>query len=67
MTRRERHLRIIEWFDDRHRRWQLDALLHRRKMTVFTDDAIEELAAALVRDYRREQKMNRENRARRSA
>ena len=62
MTRRERHLRIIDWMDERNRRLELDILLQRRGMTVFTDEAVEELASMLVKSHRRMQAMNKRNR-----
>lgn len=67
MTRRERLTRIVEWFEDRRSRRQLDDLIAKRGLTILTDEAMEELARRCVADYRFGQKLNRENRARRVA
>jgi hypothetical protein len=73
MTRRERHIRILDNFDGlrmvtgcRIVRSELDRLITRHGFELFTDKAIEMLTAATVRDWKRTQRMNRENRARRA-
>jgi len=74
MTRRERHVRIIEsWLGTSHPmtssyvRQFVNDLLYRHGLDALTDAATEELAADLVRAKRRQAKMNIENRARRAA
>lgn len=62
MTRRQRHVRTIENTTDRRVQWELDALLARHGLTLFTDEAIKMLATAVVQSYRLEQKMHAENR-----
>ena len=62
MTRRERHERIIDWFTDRSREWELQPLLRRHGLSAFTDEFIEEFASALVKSEKRQQAMNRRNR-----
>ncbi len=62
MTRRERHLHILENFG-RIGKYDRDNVLHRLGYSAFTDAAIEELAAATVRGHRRSQKMNAQSRA----
>ena len=64
MTRRERHARIINSFEERSFRWERDGVLAKMGLAAFSDDAIELFAGNLVRSRRRHQKMNRENRAR---
>lgn len=67
MTRRERHERIVRWFDERSFRFARDRLLARRGLAAFTDEALEEFASDLWRTYRRIQEMNRQNRERANA
>ncbi len=70
MTRRQRLLNILENFGGlQHRsvKWELDRLLAKHGFELLTDDAIENLTTLVVRDWRRTQRMNRENRARKSA
>jgi hypothetical protein len=70
MTRRDRLVRILENFGNfQHRnvKWEFDRLLVRHGLSLFTDEAIEMLTAAVVRDWKRTQRMNRENRTRKSA
>jgi len=65
MTRRDRLVRILENFGNlQHRnvKWELDRLLVRHGLSLFTDEAIEMLTRAVVRDWKRTQRMNRENR-----
>jgi len=62
MTRRERHLRIIKGFP--HERDYLRGVMAKLGMDAFTDEAIEMLAADMVKGWRFQQKLNRENRAR---
>ena len=63
MTRRERHLRIIEWHSERTRRWELEGLMVKLGLDALTDDAIEQYAARCVRSTRAHRKMNERNRA----
>ena len=68
MERREKLVRIVQWFDDRRRQWELARLLQKRGVeNCLSDDAMEEYARMLWRSYRFTQKLNRENRARRLA
>lgn len=65
MTRRERHLRILESFG-RVGKLDRDWVLQRLGFAAFTDEAIEAITRATVDGHRRSQKMNAENRARRA-
>jgi hypothetical protein len=72
MTRRERHIRIIESWGPLSRsnpslRYEFDGLIARRGLSAFTDEAIRELATALWHGRRRQNRMNAENRKRREA
>lgn len=69
MTRRERHIRIINswgtfssFVDNVEARMQA-----KLGLAAYTDEAIEEFARLLVEANKRQQKMNAENRARRMA
>lgn len=64
MTRRDRLIRIVEWFDERRRRWEFEGLIARHGLSVLTDEAMEEYARACIASYKFSQKLNRENRAR---
>lgn len=64
MTRRERHLRILENMGVDRTRWELDHLVQARKLSLLSDEGIEVLTTAVVRTWRRSQRTNRENRAR---
>ena len=71
MTRRERHLRIIaSWgsfaYRDLSLRYEFDGLIQRRGLSALTDEAVRELATALVRGAARQKRMNEENRKRRA-
>lgn len=68
MNRRERIERIIAsfspaWLGRPHDRYVYE-LLRQRGMSIFTDEALEELARILVSDHRLTQRLSRENRAR---
>lgn len=63
MTRRERHLAIINNFGRESRRWEFDSLMERLGTDALTDEAVEDFAASLVRSARRRAKMNAANRA----
>lgn len=69
MTRRERMIRIIEsWgpyssYVSNHER----AMLAKLGLSAYTDEAIDALAYSLVYGRKLQQKLNRENRARRAA
>lgn len=69
MTRRERHERIIENFglDSQSGRYQFQQLIARRKLDAFNDEAVRELATMLVEGRARQNRMNEENRRRRTA
>lgn len=64
MTRRERHVRIIENFglDSQSGRYYRERLLAKRNLTAFNDEAIRELAAMLVSGRARSNKLNKQNR-----
>ena len=68
MTRRERHIRIIEshGLDSQSGRYHFQQLLSRRKLGALTDAAVEELARDLVDGHKRQQRYNREARERRA-
>lgn len=68
MTRRERHIRIIESWGPHSTtyRFHRDETISRRGFAAFTDEAIEEIAARMVSAKRRQDRYNREARARRN-
>lgn len=62
MTRRERHLRIIENMGTYRTDCAIQSMLRRdKKFSFFTDEAVEELAAELVRRLRVERRLIEEN------
>jgi hypothetical protein len=74
VTRRERHIRIIDNFGGLESRsgcrtvkFEFDRLLCVHGLSLFTDEAVEMLASRVVASHRFSQKLNRENRARRQA
>lgn len=69
MTRRERHIRIIEsWGLYSHTyRFERDRVIGRMGYSAFTDEAIEAMAAGMVNGKRRQEKYNAANKARRAA
>lgn len=67
MTRRERHIRIIDSFGHDRERYHLASVLARHGLSVLTDDGVEKLAKAIVTGHKLQQRYNRENRARRSS
>ena len=67
MTRRQRHQRIIESFGRDRERYHLANVLARHGLSILTDEGIELLTRSIVTSHRREQRYNRENRARRSS
>ena len=71
MTRRERHIRIIEsWGNFRYShqvRFCFQELMSRRGLAALTDEAVRELATDLVVSQRRHNRMNAENRKRAAA
>ena len=67
MTRRERLLRIIENFGGTRNHivhFHLKAVIARMGLDALTDEAIEALTHEIVSSHRRQQRYNRENRAR---
>lgn len=64
MTRRERHERILQWFSERSVNWAKGELEARHGLSLWTDEAIEKLARRCLENYRRQQRMNEENRKR---
>lgn len=71
MTRRERHLRIIESWGklgySHILRFHFDGLISKRGLSALTDTAVRELATDLVRSRARQNRMNAENRKRRAS
>lgn len=65
MTRRERHLNIIASWGPRNQtyRWELNGLMARHGLKLFTDEAIEEFARALVSAQKRHDKNAAQSRA----
>ncbi len=64
MTRRERHIRIVENFglDSRWTRYAMQHLTAKRGIAdLLSDEAIRELATMLVQDYARQKKFSAEN------
>lgn len=67
MTRRERHLRIIESFGRDRERYHLADVLARHGLSLLTDEGIEKLTQSIVRSHKLQQRYNREARARRAS
>lgn len=67
MTRRQRHLRIIENFGRDCERYHLAEVLARHGLSILTDEGVEKLTRSIVTSHKRQQRYNRENRARRAA
>lgn len=67
MTRRQRHLRIIENFGRDRERYHLAEVLARQGLSILNDEGVEKLALSIVSSHRRQQRYNRESRARRSS
>ena len=73
MTRRDRLLRIIDNFGGvgpyghPSAKHGFQRTLAKHGLSLFTDEAIELIVREIVRDWKRTKRMNRENRARRSA
>lgn len=64
MTRRQRHERILESFGSDTLRWHRNGAIARFGLAAFTDAAVEWIARDTVASHRRQQRYNRENRAR---
>lgn len=62
MTRRERHIRILDNMGERRVKWELEGLLVRNGLSLFSDEAIEVLATRCWRSLRDERRRNAENR-----
>lgn len=64
MTRRERHIRIVENFglDSQSGRYHLQRLMAKRKLAAFNDEAVRELATMLVSARANSNKINEQNR-----
>jgi len=64
MTRRERHIRIIEsWGINSHLAiFYRQELLSQRGLGAFTDEAVRELATKLVKGRARQNRINEQNR-----
>lgn len=63
MNRRQRRERIIRWFNSRTLDRHITDLLNHRGLAAFTDEAIDELAQSMWKDWQRIQRMNASNRA----
>jgi hypothetical protein len=63
VTRRERHLRIIENFGRDRERYHLAQVIARHGLTVLTDAGVEKVARSLVSGHKLQQRYNREARA----
>lgn len=63
MTRRERHLRIVESFGRDRERYHLADVIARHGLTVLTDKGVEKLAHSIVSSHKLQQRYNREARA----
>lgn len=67
MTRRERHLRIIESFGRDRGRYHLTEIIARHGLSVLTNEGVELLTRSIVDSHKLQQRYNRENRARRAS
>ena len=67
MNRRQRHARIIDNFGRDRERYHLADVLARHGRAILTDEGIELLARSIVTSHRRQQRYNREHRARRAS
>jgi hypothetical protein len=67
MTRRQRHLNILENFGRDRTRYYLAEVLARHGLSILTDDGIEKVTRAMVTSHKTQQRYNREARARRIA
>ena len=69
MSRRERHVRIIESWGVGSTTYCFyrDQVVNDREYSAFTDAAIEKIARLMVEGKRRQDRYNREAKARRSA
>jgi len=67
MTRRQRHLRIIEDFGRDRMRYHLAEVLARHGLALLTNDGVETLVRAIVTSHKTQQRYNREARARRAS
>lgn len=63
MTRRERHLRIIESFGRDRERYHLANVIAHHGLSILTDDGIEKLTTSIVKSHKLQQRYNREARA----
>lgn len=63
MTRRERHLRIIENFGRDRARRHLEQVIARHGLAALTDEGVEKVAKSLVSGHKLQQRYNREARA----
>lgn len=65
VSRREKHLRIIEHFDvPDYRQFERFTLEHKHGLTLFTDEAIEEFACFLVNEARFKRRLIKGNKER---
>lgn len=67
MTRRERHIRIIDSFPSQDRRFHQNQLLARLDLAALTDEAVETLASTMVSSFKWQQRENAKQRARRAS
>ncbi len=66
MNKREKHTRIVEHYES-HYLQHFHRFTQQHGIRLFSNEAVEEYAAWLVAEHRRDQKINRENRARAAA
>lgn len=66
MTRRERHLRIIENFGWDAARYYLELEAQRRGLAAFTDESVERIVRSLIGSRNRQARYSREAKERRA-
>ena len=67
MNRRDRHIRILENFGRDAVRFHRDSVIAKLGLAAFSDAALEAIARDTVSSYRRQQRYNREWRAKRAS
>ena len=64
MTRRQRHQRIVESFGRDRARYHLADVLARHGLALLSDEGLAVLTRSIVTSHKRQQRFNREHRAR---
>ena len=64
MTRRERHLRILESFGEDRVHFEFRHSGTKELLSLLSDEGVAIITRRIVSDYKRQQKYNAENRAR---